>query len=298
MDWSTFGIHGAHRRTDLVARFGRRPVEQAIAYGQLQPLWRVTLVEGARFFDPLARASAGLIVAGPTAVITGGTAAVLHGCEAIEPRATHVLVPYGNDTKSRPGLAIHRGGFYAEDVGDVSGLPVLTLERATADLLCTARSGDGIALADEVLRRAKDDHENVRRRILGKIQSRQDPRGTVSGARLLDLATPRSASPAESWFRLRLIDEGIPLPEVNWPLVDLAGVEIYVLDLAWPSLRIVVEYDGYAAHVGREAADRAREEDLRRRGWIVVRASCEDLTRIDRVCRDLRKAFERRGYTW
>jgi very-short-patch-repair endonuclease len=38
-----------------------------------------------------------------------------------------------------------------------------------------------------------------------------------------------------------------------------------------------VEYDGYAAHVDKAEADRARDEDLRRRGWKVLRADVSDL---------------------
>lgn len=55
-----------------------------------------------------------------------------------------------------------------------------------------------------------------------------------------------------------IIERGFPLPEANFSLLSPAGKEIYRLDLAWPSLRIALEYDGH----------------------------------------ELRAAFARRGYTW
>jgi hypothetical protein len=173
----------------------------------------------------------------------------------------------------------------------------LALDRVTADLLCSARAQDGLALADEVLRRAGDGAEIVRQQIGAQIARRLDPRGTVRGALLLDLASPRSASPAESWFRWRLIEAGVPVPEVNWQLTGIDG-QVVFLDLAWPQLRIAVEYDGYESHVGRESEDLAREMDLRRRGWIIIRAASADLRSLARVERELRAAFAKRGYIW
>ena len=95
-----------------------------------------------------------------------------------------------------------------------------------------------------------------------------------------------------------IIERGFPLPEVNFSLRSPAGREVYRLDLAWPGLRIAVEYDGHAVHAGREEEDAAREEDLRRRGWIVVRARAADLADPTRLLAELRAAFAQRGYTW
>jgi very-short-patch-repair endonuclease len=95
-----------------------------------------------------------------------------------------------------------------------------------------------------------------------------------------------------------LIESGFPLPEVNFSLLSPSGRELYRLDLAWPHLRIAVEYDGHASHAGREAEDQAREDDLRQRGWIVVRVRSADLVDPTRFLTELRAAFARRGYTW
>jgi very-short-patch-repair endonuclease len=95
-----------------------------------------------------------------------------------------------------------------------------------------------------------------------------------------------------------LIERGFPLPEVNFPILTPTGKELYRLDLAWSSLRIGLEYDGHAVHAGREEQDADREDDLRRRGWIVVRVRAADLQDPTRLLNELRAAFARRGYTW
>ena len=95
-----------------------------------------------------------------------------------------------------------------------------------------------------------------------------------------------------------LIERGFPLPEVNFSLRSPGGREVYRLDLAWPVLRIALGYDGHAAHADHEEQDAAREDDLRRRGWIVVRARADDLADPTRMLSELRAAFATRGYTW
>jgi hypothetical protein len=112
------------------------------------------------------------------------------------------------------------------------------------------------------------------------------------------LASPRAESAPESWTRMLLIESGFPLSEVNFSLLSSSGRELYRLDLAWPHLRIAVEYDGHASHAGREAEDEAREDDLCKRGWIVVRARSADLVDPTRFLTELRAAFARRGYRW
>lgn len=298
MDVPVPGLHGAYLRAELVERLGRRWFVNALAKDELRSVSRFVVVESPRILDPWCRAAGGLLTAGPEAVISGVTAAMLHGCRSIESPAVHVLLPYKRQVRCRSGLVVHHGGFFADDVILLDGIRTLPLDRVTADLLCTAAPQDALALGDEVLRLAGDTFEVIRKQIGDRLRRRQDPRGTVRAAGLLDLLSPRAESPAESWMRMMLIERGFPIPEVNWPILGVDGLEIYRLDMAWPTLRIALEYNGYAAHAGREVEDEQRVEELRRRGWIVVTATSADLADPGRVRRDLRAAFARRGYTW
>lgn len=292
------GLHGAHLRSDVVATRGRAWLNHAIARGELRSLWRGVVVESHRLTDPWTRAAAALMTTDPRAVITGSTAAALHGCTAVDTARTHLLLPYGCETRSRNGLVVHHGGFLDGDVVELRGLRVLSLERVAAELLCSSRPQDGLAIADEVLRMAGEHHRRARREIARRIARRRDPRGTVRAAGVLDLASPHAESIPESRLRMAVIEQGFPVPEVNTWIRDIDGQPLWRVDLAWESLRIAIEYDGYAAHVGREELDAAREEDLRRRGWIIIRISRIDADALRRLVAELDAAFARRGYPW
>lgn len=291
------GLHGAHLQCELIARVGRYPVRAALRDGALLRLWHRTLVDAKRALDPPTRAAAALLLHGRHAVIAGPTAAWLHGCTLIEVAQVHVMVPYGHRSRSRAGLAVHNGPLPASDVTARDGLRLLTVERVTCDLLCTARARDAIAVTDFMLAAQPVElREGFRAEIGERLRTRRDPRGTRRGAVILDLATGRAESPAESWLLLEVVELGFPWPEVNWSLLSPAGREVYRLDLAWPDLRIALEYNGYAVHLGREAEDERRAEDLQRRGWIVITATSADLADSRRLERELREAFARRGY--
>lgn len=254
------------------------------------------LVVAARAAEPLTLASAAALLGGPDVLLAGPTAAHLHGCDSATPTPIQIVTPYEHWMRSRPGLVVHNGPLPDADRDVVRDLPVLGFERTLTDLLCTSRPPDAVAVLDEALAMIEPgQREQFRARIGRRLAQRRDPRGTRRGAQLLGLATGRAESPAESRLLWRIVDSGFPLPEVNWSLVGPDGREVYRLDLAWPDLRIVLEYNGYAAHAGRTAEDEARAEDLRRRGWILVEVRADDLVHPGRFERELDVAFRRRG---
>ena len=290
------GLYGAISRQDAIARFGIYEVRRRWQSGQWHAPWAGVFVEAVRASDPLTLCSAALLVAGSGSALAGPTAAHLHGCRSVEPLPVHVIVPYGRALRTRPGLVVHNGRGFETDLEERHGLSVLGLERVLTDMLCRSRPSDALAVLDEALARVEPDRrEMYRAAIAGRLERRHDPRGTRRGAQLLGLATGKAASPAESWFLYRIADSGFPLPQVNWSLYDQDGREIYRLDFAWPELRIVVEYNGHAYHVGREAEDEARAEDLRRRGWIVITVGADELGRPAQFETALADAFRRRG---
>ena len=77
-------------------------------------------------------------------------------------------------------------------------------------------------------------------------------------------------------------------------MTDVDGNVLYRLDFAWEELRVALEYDGFAAHVGRGLRDAAREEELRKLGWTVIRATAADLKDPAELHAAIRRAFWRR----
>jgi hypothetical protein len=281
---------------DLIQTRGRPQFESDLADGQLIHFSKLVLVERHRSMDLLTRASAAILTAGPAAVLTSHTALRLYGCEAADPAPVHIVLPYKRRVRSRPGMVVHHSGWSVRDVEVLHGLPVLALQHSLAEMLCRARSSTAFACLEQAL--AMQPAEN-RRALVGlvaeSVLGRADRRGYRRATNLLELATGLTESPAESWVMLALADAGLPPPVPQYAIVGMDGAVRYRLDFAWPDLRIALEYDGYEAHEGREGRDAARQEDLTRRGWIVLRADSADLKDLSRLIAAVREAFRRRG---
>ena len=103
----------------------------------------------------------------------------------------------------------------------------------------------------------------------------------------------------ESEARLAMIDGGLPVPELQYEIIDGNG-ELRRLDFAWPDQRVAAEYDGVAWHSGAEAMrrDRRRYNALQDIDWVVVPIVFEDVryrasevvARIDQQLRHTRAA--------
>lgn len=296
MSFFTSQVHGVCLRSEAVQQLGRHRVNAALAVNEVLSPWRGVLVDAARAADPLTIVAAARLAIGPTALIAGPSAAFMHGLTAVAPTPVHLVVPYETPRRSRSGIVVHNGTFLERDREQRFDLPVLGLERVLSDLACTLRPWDALALIDEAFAGLPEEGRTALRARLRKlIAARPDPRGSRIGERLVDLATGRAESPSESWLLWRVVDLGFPAPEANVPICDLNGREIYRVDLGWRKLRIAAEYNGYAAHVGREEYDAARGYDLERRGWIVVVADVDDQRDGARLEKELDAAFVARG---
>lgn len=290
-------MHGVHRRRDLVDEFGEHAVQIALRNGLLAQPWRGVIVAKNRALELPTRAAAALLAVGGKAVLSGPTAAALHGCSAAaDCLDVHITVPYECRSVSRPGLVVHNDRFEECDVVTRMGLRVFVLDLLIADLLCTAPRRLALACADQALAALPEEHRAAFRDEVGyRLAVRDDRRGTRRGGVLLDLATGKADSPPESWLRLLVVDAGFPIPEAQFEVRHLDGELLYLLDLAWPEVRIALEYDGYEAHEGRAEADELRDRRLAGRGWLVIRARAQDFRRPKRLIDELKVAFRSRG---
>ena len=160
----------------------------------------------------------------------------------------------------------------ASDIEQLDGVLVTTPLRTTADLLRKRWRPHAMAAADAMARAGLVTVEEVWT-YLGALVGYPGIRQARSLASLID---PLAQSAGESWTKLRLVDAGFPRPVAQWPVVDVEGVQRYV-DLAYPALRLGVEYDGREFHTGTAdvAADEWRARGLRARGVHLVVANRE-----------------------
>ena len=290
------GATGVRRASDVVKEVGRHRIRTALRNGEIQSPWAGVLIDPLRAADPLTIIAAARLAVGDRAVVTGPSAAYLHGLTAVPPTPVHLVLPYEVRKQHRAGIVVHNGTMLEDDQEERQGLPTLSLERVVSDLACAPPPWQALAVLDEALARHDESQRPAfQRRLRERLQDRPDPRGTRIGRRLVDLATGRAESIPESWLLWKVADLGFPVPEVNPWIFGIDGVRLYRVDLGWRELRIAVEYNGYAAHTGREELDAARISDLERRGWIVVVIDADELFGTARLERELQEAFARRG---
>src|SRR5262249_23538121 len=102
-----------------------------------------------------------------------------------------------------------------------------------------------------------------------------------------------SESAMESRLRVALVSRGIPRPVAQYSVFSGSGRFVARLDLAFPSVRVGVEYEGR-----QHTSDSQLTRDLRRHnalaalGWTVLRFSSADvLTRPDWVAAQVAAAL-------
>ena len=285
-------IHGACTRQQAMAALGRYGLRAAIRRRELVPLWRGVLVDPRRLLEPRTRAAAALIAVGSDAVVCGPSALALHGCTATDEPTVHLMLRYDRWARGQAGLRVHHGRLNEQDIVRRHRLPTTALDLAVGEVLCTAPRRQALAWADQAAGlHPPAEQEPFVSDVAVRLGERPDRRGTRRAVGLLALVDGAAESPPESHLRLIVVDAGFPVPTSQHPIRTPDGVELWRLDLAWLELKIALEYDGYEAHAGRDQPDRLRDEDLRRRGWIVIHADATDLRNPQALLDRLTAAF-------
>lgn len=275
----------------------RHQVHLAVRDGTVRRVLRGVFVRATVEDSMELRAVAARLVVGPSSVITDRTAAWLHGIDVLTYGEKDVLPPIescvlrGKSRSRRAGVDGRTRDLLASDVMVVSGVRVTTPLRTALDLGCHLHRKDALAALDQFMR-----HHGLTRRQLAVEAARFfRRRGVVQLRQLIPLADGRAESPRESWTRLAIIDAGLPCPEPqHWIEVD--GVPTYRLDLAYPRLRVVIEYDGEQFHdrtPEQRCHDADRREWLEKQGWTIVLVRKGDFTGagLDRWIQELRSAL-------
>jgi hypothetical protein len=184
------------------------------------------------------------------------------------------------------------------DVADVTrfgGIPVTTPVRTAFDLGRRAPRIDALIAVDALL------HRRVVKLAALTDYAEAHPGwpGITLLREVLTLAEPLSESPMETRLRLLLVDAGLPRPVAQHDIHDERGRFIARADLAYPSLRIAIEYEG--DHHRERATfrrDIGRFNALRAAGWLVLRFTADDLLHQPaQTAQQVRAARHERGVT-
>lgn len=200
------------------------------------------------------------------------TAAAIYGFDVQEDRDFHVLNPPGHQLRHADGLVVHRRD--GAPLQMVDGRLVTSPAWTAVEVARALRRPRALATLDAALRSRTCTRADMWRAAIEQAGRR----GIVAVRELLPLADARAESPMESEARLAMIDGGLPIPELQYEIVDGNG-ELRRVDFAWPEQRVAVEYDGLDWHSGEDAmvSDRKRTAALMDVGWVVIAIIFEDV---------------------
>lgn len=185
--------------------------------------------------------------------------------------AVHVLL-VAPSYRLQPGIRVHRTQSLArQDIRTRNGIPVTSPARTVLDL---AGSLDELELEAAMLIAFKK--QGLRTSQMQDVIARYPYAKGVARLRAL-LDQPQTLHDTRSLYErrlLRLLHEAeLPLPVTN---VNVAG---HLVDALWPDLKLVVEFDSWGHHGGRDSfeTDRLRDQHLAATGHQAIRITARQI---------------------
>lgn len=223
------------------------------------------------------RVKAACLIVPPGAVLSGRTAAWVHGVDvrrADEP--VEITVPPKMSIWPRAGLAIRHARIEPDDVTVVDSAAVTSPLRTGFDL--ARRKGlVGAVIASDALTNAG---LFTPQQLLTYARSPRFKgwRGIRQVPKVVEHTEPKTESPGETRLRLIIVLAGLPRPEAQIDVFDPYGRHCGRVDLGYREARLGIEYDGQQ-HREQWGKDVERQNRLLAAGWSLLRFRKEDLER-------------------
>ncbi|MEV0806110.1 DUF559 domain-containing protein [Micromonospora sp. NPDC050200] len=228
----------------------------------------------------------------PGCAIAGRSAAAIHGAASPRPDdPVEVVVQPASRFGPLGGFVIHVARWREGEVQLLDGMVVTTPVRTCWDLACWFETIDAVALIDS-LRHVGAVHLADLDRYLSE---RRGQRGWRRFAEAISLSDAGAESLPESRLRVRLVSAGLPRP-VTQHVIRRAGRFVARVDLAWPELKIAIEYDGlWHDDPDQFHRDRQRLNKMLGDGWIVLHVTSKRMHEdFDGVLSEVRTALRSR----
>lgn len=265
----------------LECGLSRSAVDRRVQSGRWRRCGPAVYFVDDRPFSAAARIRSAVWSFGPGAVATGVAAAWWHQLTLTPPQLVEVTVPRTHNGRPRAGIRLRRRDLKEKDVVERLGLRVTSIQLTAIE--AAVRGDGGPALMDTALQRHTDLADLWRAHVRNKGRH-GSPRARI----FLQSADEGSRSKAERLFIRLLKQHAIRGWKANYPVGG------YVVDVAFPGLKIAVEIDGWAFHSDPDVfeRDRKRQNALILMGWQVLRFTWRDLVeQPDRVIFELNRAI-------
>ncbi len=180
-----------------------------------------------------------------------------------------------------PARAPHATGLVGHQLArlqtqTIAGLRVTIAAQTWRDLGATLSVPDLVAAGDHIIHRRSP--LAGRADLAAQVDAAMGTRGARRLREALALLDDRAESPQESILRCLLVLGGLPVPEVNYVVVDSETGKETRLDLRYPRERLVLEYEGdYHRSRQQWRRDMTRRSRLEAQGWRVMELNADDL---------------------
>ncbi|MEV0671033.1 hypothetical protein [Mycobacterium sp. NPDC050441] len=204
-------------------------------------------------------------------VLAGYSAAALHGARWIDPALPANILNINR--RPAPGIVTWADVVDDDEICQIGEVRLTTPARTAVDLARRLPEDTAVAAIDALARAARlkvADIELAAQRHAGRKGMKQ-ARASVA------LVDPGAESPRETWLRLLVVRAGYPPPQTQHPVSNEYGVLIGHVDIAWPELKIAMEYEGQH-HTDPDVLrnDIARIDEMIEMGWTIIRVTCRD----------------------
>jgi hypothetical protein len=214
------------------------------------------------------------------------SASLMHRMElwGVDLAEAHVTRLDGGAGRTEAGVVHHEGFSLDGDLVRVGGHLVVQPARAALESALLSDVERGLVVVNSGLHQRLFTPED--------LEAQHALMRSWPGAGHLQLVTRLADGRAESVAESRCVHlfwaQGLPKPELQYPVYDGRGNLVGIADFAWPELGLLGEFDGkvkYLRHLrpGEEPGDAVfrekQREDLMRRvtGWSMVRLTWSDL---------------------
>ena len=235
------------------------------------------------------------------AVFSHGSAAILHGLPVWPEMVEKVHVTRsrrGGGGTTRSVVVVHGAPLDISDVTVIDGLAVTSVARTVLDLARTLPMEQAVACGDRALALGLRPADLTIR----LLEMERWP-GVRAARRTVDFLDVRSESVGESVSRVRLMEEGLPAPDLQTEIFGPNGQLIARVDFHWKEQQTIGEFDGKIKYgrllkPGQRPEDvifeeKLREDALRDLGSQVVRWQWRDLYRRGSLRERVLRAFAR-----
>ena len=241
------------------------------------------------------REMAALVAAGEGAVLSHKSAARRLGLDVPRDESVHITIHASRKAKVRSAKVWRSRNIGSRDIGNRGLLRLTNLPRTLIDLAAILDDGELRAAFDSALRQ-----NTANAAWISRVLNRHGPgrRGVGRLRALVDEYRRGDEVPDSALESLGLeLAKAIGCePQLHLNVLDEAR-HVAEVDLAWPELKLCVQFDGWKTHGTRAAflRDRLQDRALVKLGWTVLRYPWDDVVQEpDAVVEDLVRSFQAR----